>query len=299
VSKFYGRKKIPFEQSIDTPDSPIMFPVGVRKVSWIGRNGEANDIESHRALVRLNKTGDSARVMAVVTDSYKLVHNRELFEQVNEAITEVVPAHHLVHAYCVDEVAHGGRSCIRQYLFPSLRCKLRDSVAEVMFRLIMQNGYGGSALRGHGGAIDGFCTNGMISGDFETIYRRHTRGLVIENATAMVRSALSNYVSVSKVWEEWAERHAERSATMEAFRAFANSETLYEKLVDQWLNERETRGNTVWAAYSTLTHYASHVEEGEFAMRGGDIDNASATRLSRELAVAKFVASPAWERVLA
>ena len=290
-------RQIPFAESASTVDSPIMFPVGVRKVAWTGRDGTGYDIGSHRALVRLTQDGTRATVLNVVTDSYKLVHNRELFGQLNESITRVVSDELLHNAYCVDEASHGGRSCVRQYVFPSMRCIVHDNVSQIAFRLIVQNGYGGSALRLHAGAIDFFCTNGMIRGEYESMYRRHTSGLEIVNAVDVVTQAIATFTSASRVWADWSARRAERNATIAMFRSFAGSDTLYEKLTNQWLVEREARGNTLWAAYSTLTHYASHVEDGEFAMRGGDPDNGSATRLSRELAVTKFVQSDEWKKL--
>lgn len=273
----------------NTPNSPIMFPVGLRCVGWQTRAGQYENLLGHKALIRLSPDGRSASVLAVVSDSYRIVHNRELICRVEDTLMKELPARALDGVRITDKVAYNGRVCHREYVFPGL-CSDIGAKSQIAFRVIVQNGYGGSALRIIAGAIEFYCTNGMIRGEYDSTYRRHTSGLVIEHLDTTVARSINTYVKATHEWRKWTKTPIAHEAAMNLFRAIARTPSQLDKFSDRWLVEQEDRGRNLWAAYSTLTYYSSH-NEGQFAVRR-ESANASAIMMQRELNVAKWIERP-------
>jgi hypothetical protein len=305
INQFPEDDSDPFATHNAQPSS-IMFPVGERKTGWQTRAGGYQPIHTHKAIIRIPDSADpstinedSVHVLSVVGSNYKLVHNRELFGRVEQTMRKVMPAHTLDGVQIKDRVSGWGRMCYREYIFPNIKCNLgRGAKSDIAFRTIVQNGYGGSALRIHSGAIDFFCTNGIISGEHQSSYNKHTSGLIVAGVDRIIERALETFASNQTKWKQWTETPIKHSAAMELFKELASSEKLRENLNTQYLRESDTRGNTLWSVYSALTYYASHAD-GDFRLRKttAEQDTVASTMLQRELNVAKWIESPAWKQL--
>lgn len=285
----------PFDR-YNTPNSPILFPVGERPVGWRMRTGEYQNTPNHKAIIRLSHTGDSAVLLNVVGSTYKVVHNRELLTNMEDTITSLLPADQLEGVQVKDRAAHYGRVCFREYVFPNIRCRIGGSTrSDIAFRMIVQNGYGGSALRIHAGAIEFYCTNGMISGEYSSVYRRHTSGVTLHGIPNVVTKALLQFSNDAERWKVWAHKPVQHEAAMNLFRSLAVSNKAKDNLMDQYMREQDHRGNSLWSVYSALTYYASHTD-GAFGLRKmvGEQDSEATTMLTRELNVAKWLHTPEW-----
>ena len=279
--------------------SAILFPVGERRVGWETRSGGYQRIASHKAIIRLTASGESVHVLGVVGSGYRLVTNRELFGRVEDTMRKQMQLEALSGVQVKDRVSGYGRVCYREYIFPNIKCRLGGGTrSEIAFRIIVQNGYGGSALRMHAGAIEFYCSNGMISGEYQSTYHKHTSGLVISGIDDAVRRAGDAFVSSQERWQKWAKTPVKHQAAMELFRELANSDKLREKLNDQYLREMDVRGPNLWAVYSALTYYASHAD-GEFKLKSSveAQDTVASTMLQRELSVARWVDTEAWRKL--
>lgn len=288
----------PFGQ-YNTETSPILFKVAERPVGWL--NLLTNQYErhnGHKAIVRVAPDGSkTAHVLGVVGSGYKLVHNRELFTRVEDTLCKKMQSHELDDVMVKDRVANYGRTCYREYVFPNIKCNVGGGTrSDIAFRMIVQNGYGDSALRMHAGAIEFWCSNGMIRGEYQSVYRKHTSGLILSGVADAVDKALDVFANSQNVWREWARKPVRNMDAMELFRELARTDRLTEKLSDHYMRERDVRGDNLWSVYSTLTYYASH-SDGEFAIRDTGMDTQAATMLERELRVAKWINSDAWRKL--
>ena len=280
----------------NTERSPILFPVGERRIGWETRAGGYQRIHSHKAIIRTTASGESVHVLGVVGSTYRLIHNKELFGHVETTMRKEMQHDQLDGVIVRDKVAGWGRMCFREYVFPNIKCLLGNGTkSEIAFRLLVQNGYGGSALRVHAGAIDFYCTNGMISGEYQSAYRKHTSGLVVADMGRTITSALDTFAQSQSKWIKWARTPVKHQAAMDLFRELASSEKLANNLSDQYLRERDARGDNLWGVYSTLTYYASHAD-GEFKLRSSvdQQDTVASTMLQRELNVAEWIKSDHW-----
>jgi hypothetical protein len=285
----------PFDE-FNTERSPILFPVGERNVGWQQRDGAYRRTPEHKAIIRLNQQGDNAHILNIVGATYKLIHNRELFTAVEDAMLSEMPPDNFTGVMVKDRVAGWGRVCYREYVFPSIRRRLASTVGDIGFRVIVQNGYGGSALRIHAGAIDFYCTNGMIRGEYVSAYKRHTSRLVVGKLNATITHAVSEYTNATEEWQRWAQTPVQHEKAMDLFRKIASSDKMREGLADQYMREQDVRGTNLWAVYSTLTHYASH-PEGAFALRKSveESDTVASTMLRHEMDVARWTRSDEWK----
>lgn len=290
--------RTPFDK-YNTPNSPILFPVGERSVGWLMRTGLYQHAPGHKAIIRLNEKGDAAVLLNIVGQTYKVVHNRELFTGIEHTISELLTADQLEGVLVKDKAAHYGRVCFREYIFPRISCRVGGSTrSDIAFRLIVQNGYGGSALRIHAGAIEFYCTNGLISGEYSSAYRRHTQGIAIQGIGNVVSKALLQFSADTHTWKEWANKPVKHEAAMSLFRSLATSNKVKDNLMAQYLRETDHRGNSVWTVYSALTYYASH-NDGDFAVKTSPgQDNEATTMLGRELHVAKWLQLPEWQALV-
>jgi hypothetical protein len=136
----------------------------------------------------------------------------------------------------------------------------------------------------------------MIRGEYQSVYRKHTSGLMITGIADTVQHALDTFGKSQVQWEQWATTPVRHQAAMDLFRELASSDKLRVDLQDQYLRERDTRGDNLWAVYSALTYYASHSDDNEFKMRRSveQQDSSAFIMMKRELSVAKWIDSDAW-----
>lgn len=285
----------PFAQ-YNTEQSRILFPVKECPVSWQTGNlyTRARD---YKAIVR-DDLPRGPMLLNIVGSGYKIVHNRELFSAVEDCMLNEMLPEHFDGLRVTDKVAGWGRICLREYVFPAIKCRVTYGHSDIGFRIIVQNGYGGSAIRIHSGAIDFYCSNGMIHGEFVSAYRYHTSRLIIGNLANTVSSALLQFAAQQDVWKRWTETPVKVAGVAELFDAVSTSTKMREGLLEQYEREADTRGKNVWAVYSTLTYYASHAD-GRFTLRKSveEADTVASTMLTRELNVSKWLSTPEFKRL--
>ena len=265
--------------------SRIIFPVVERKMQWLTQAGQGVDASGSKALVRMT-TDKSPVLLSVVNSTYKLATNKELFTTIEQTIIDKVEPSCLVGVQLKDHISYDGRVCYREYVFPNLRCDI-GAKSDIGFRIVVSNSYGGGAIKLLAGAIEFFCTNGMVSGQYESTYARHTSGLVMSTFASNITSALDRFVSDAQRWRKWVETPVEFISAMVLLKNIASSPRMAEALSIQCAREFDVRGPNLWSVYSAMTYYASH-NDGNFATRSDSEDESSGAATSmfkRELTV--------------
>jgi hypothetical protein len=278
--------------------SKILFPVVERGLSWTTKAGDPVVFTTHKGLVRSELDNGSfvPRVLSVVNSTYKLVTNKELFTSVEKTMTEIVPSKQLEGVILKDHIAYDGRVCYREYVFPNIRCDI-GAKSDLGFRLILSNAYGGGAVKMLAGAIEFYCTNGVVTGQFESTYARHSSGLQVNRFDGHIIAALKRFVSDAETWKRWVETPVSFTSAIELFRHLGNTETLTHKLQNQCAEELEVRGANLWSIYSAMTYYSSH-NEGSFALRSSTAERAGAAIMfKREMDVQSWIKTPAFKQL--
>lgn len=268
--------------------SPLNFHAYERPLWYEGRERNYNNT-GHKALVRPNGNLDPI-CLNVVRDTYKVVQNKELFEMIHEGLFgSGVTQNDIDAARINDKISYGGSQCFREYIFPTVAFDSPEK-DKIAFRIIIQNGFGTGAIKLYAGAIDFFCTNGLIHGEYTSTYAKHTKGLQLSKFTEAVQGAVAVFWKNKGMFDDLSSRsikHIE-DKTIRDWLIDKFNERLGEKLFRQFLIEAQTRGRTLWALYSALTYYSSHAE-GEFSLRNTGNDHFAATMMKRENDVRRVV----------
>jgi len=294
VTQIYGSTHVelpsPFPQ-----DSELYFTAVERDMAWAGR--AANSWHCNSTHKQLLRAYDGQPIeLAVVGKGWQLVQNQELFQAVEDQFLALFTTDELKGVIVRDMMSYAGRVCMREYIFPNVRCP-SPGVSDIAFRVILKNAFGGSSIALYIGAIDFFCTNGTVSGKLDCMYARHTKGLRIADITRRVRRGIDVFYSNAATWMQWYGRTLD-VGEVKAFLEDKYSERLAEKLMRQYRIEVHIHGANMWALYSALTYYATH-DEGDFATRKTGVDHSAVTLLKREEVVQSVVASDAWTRLAA
>ncbi len=276
-------------------ESVLYFTAVERDLYWNDlKRGMFNAVDTHKCLLRSDE-GTPVQ-LAIVGHGYQVVQNKDLFRHIEDQFIQSFSPEEIEGVRVRDSMSYSGRACLREYQFPNVRCD-SPGVSDIAFRTIVKNGFGGSSIVLYTGAIDFFCTNGMISGKYDCMYARHTKGLRITDITKRVRRSIDVFYSNAATWMQWYGKRI----TDEEVEAFLNdrySELLAKKLLRQYRIEVQSHGPNMWALYSTMTYYATH-DEGDFTTRKTGVDHSAVTLLKREEVVQAVIASDAWLRLAA
>jgi hypothetical protein len=167
------------EVSADSTD--IFFKVAERGL-YLPMKAGTFQPSGHKALIRQH--GEGVKILNVVKNSYKLVTHREVYD----ALTPILNEHDVTVSTYHD---NDGAKAYIDVRFNGLTTSLAGS--KVAFRAIFVNGYGGTSFGCKVGAINFFCTNGMITGEHDVVYRRHTSGL--DASIAALYQTLTDFAS--------------------------------------------------------------------------------------------------------
>jgi len=244
---------------------------------------------------------DTEEPLGTVKERYQVVQNADLFESLASALEEAAPARALEGAKIKPATSYQGAQAFADIAFPRLTEDLiqaRGNSTALTFRLLLWNSFDGSSpVQLAAGAIDGFCSNGMIFGSYDLFGKRHTKGFS--------QIDLKNFVCTSFIMfqDKIAQLRRETFAPIELTQAedFLKknfSERRAAQLLERFAVEAQERGATVWALRSALTYYASH-NSSQFSVRNTGQDSAAAVLYGRENEIASLFSSRDWRDLMA
>ena len=297
IDVFNKRAEVnPFPQESDLYFPVYEYPLFIHSARAKVGNTDAFPVYSHKALVRSGQR--EPVILNVVGSGYKLIQNKELFHSVEDRFMQELSAKQLDGVKSSDRLSYFGRECFRDYFFPAVTFESPDG-REIAFRLMVANSYGGTSFRLIVGAIEWYCSNGMIVGEYDIFYHRHTSGLTLDKIDVRIRSALDLFFKSEDMLQRWYKRTITDAEALEFLTEHSGfSKRKAESLFRQWLLESAQRGKNVWALYSALTYYSSH-NAGEFIMRDTKSDHQAATMVKREREVRDIIVTSAWQQLAA
>lgn len=270
----------PFPQA-----SKLYFDVAQKPLYYVDPNcaiGSHATLASHKLIVR--KDDKALKPLAVVGHGYKVIPNSELFPYVEQRMIERLGPSVLRDVQVTEDMSYGGRDCYRNYVFPSVRCDVPGG-GDVAFRLIIGNSYGAKAVQLIAGAIDFFCTNGMILGVHESVARKHTSGLTLTGLDKWIGDSVTYFTKHTETMRRWTDILIPRAREDDLFKHLVAKNLVSERHATQ-LNEalhyeRNRRSGrdvrpALWHLYAALTAWSSH---GDIRDTGND--HAANTRIER------------------
>ena len=146
------------------------------------------------------------------------------------------------------------------------------------------------------GAIDFFCTNGMVTGDYSKIRKKNTRHFDMSRITHEMEGIYDRWLDHNA----WCQKLAEKDISVTSLKNTLEvmlPERASKNMLNSVLDEFSVRGANAWAVYSAFTQYASH--EDRFSFRQTANDNTLERQFKRNEDVAKWIEHPAFLQLVA
>lgn len=240
---------------------PFCFPVVERQVAvddakspQILLDKPSTHLSSnYKAIVR----EDTNEVISIVRDTYKIVTNSELIDQLLRQLATCGQSFKIdpSHSFVTNE-----RMRI-QITFPELR--LRDRESDIALSAFIHNSYDQSeGIRFYFGAIRAICSNGMVFGKvLSKYYSRHTKGFSFDDLGEKLAEARSYFPEIQ-----------ERINRLEHLRVDEQlvenvSDKISKRLAEQSIAEEEIGHITQWRLLNRLTNKISHEMEPHLQAR--------------------------------
>ncbi len=221
--------------------------------------------------------------LAIVGSGYRTVENEEVLMPLQRAMVNYFDPAVLESVEIKDTMGYrkGGLVTWSEYRFPALAKAIETNTGwrtNIILRLILKNGFDGkNGVKLYAGEIDTYCTNGQISGSYDTFSSRHTSSFTPDDFVLAFEHSMQKYHDVVDQYQQWADTKIDLTKVTEVLEKFTGSEEykpnrLATKLWSQFIDESNVRGNNVFAFVSALTHYASHNDSRFPVTRSGSAD---------------------------
>lgn len=287
-----------------TNDRSIFFKVHEQQVSGYSTGTVA---EKYKMLSRGDGIEGPEECLSIVNKNYRVVENEEIIMPMQEQMVNHFDPAVLADIQIKDHIAKNGAVCFAEYILPKMKGTVETETGhktEVGLRFILKNTFdGSSSVMFYGGVIDFFCTNGMISGEYDVTKKRHTKNFNVDGFLTAFDGAVTRHVWMVDRYQKWADRGIHNTMEVEKlFRILTSGSadepkkknTLSDRLFAQYIDETHDRGKNVFSLVSAMTNYASH-GSGRFGLRR---NSGPDTLLKRQQTVSKWLSSKAFDDFL-
>jgi|TARA_R100001463_G_scaffold884_2_gene3934 hypothetical protein len=246
--------------------------------------------------------GNTGDYLGIVGTKFNCVDHGTFFTRAHNAVSE-----HLGEEFCDNmninfRAARNNAWTMMDMVMPNVLRKIQSDkhTTTIAPRLIALHGIDGSCSNQvYFGSIDFFCTNGMITGDFDQVKRKNTSNFDIENFIKELKNTMSDFNESADKYQSWAEKHLYTMDVKEML-GHIMSKQMSEKMFSLYNHEAATRGQNVWALYSAFTNYSSHSDTGNgFALKNTGNDTQAENMWKREQEVAKWTSAPQFRQLVA
>jgi len=247
--------------------------------------------------------GDTGEYIGVVGDTFQCASHTEFFEGVHNTVTE-----HLGEAECEDmnmkwRTARQNAWAMLDMTLPNVTARIETDKhsTTIAQRIIALHGIDGSCSnQTFFGAIDFFCTNGMIRGEHDKIRRKNTANFTMDRFIRDLREATQSFYAQSERLQGWANKPLYVGDVKAMLESLLKSDRMAEKMFSLYNQEASVRGQNVWALYSAFTNYASHADERNgFNLRNTGKDTGAVSMFQRENKVSQWIESKQFKELIA
>jgi len=287
-------------QLTTTNDREIFFKVYEQDV--IGAcTGIAGD--NYKMLTRGDGWAEKDTLLSIVNTKYRVVQNEEILIPMQHQMINHFDPSVLADIQIKDHIAKNGAVCFSEYILPKMEGSVETDTGhktEIGLRFILKNTFdGSSSVVFYGGVIDFFCTNGMISGEYDVTKKRHTKNFSVDGFLAAFDNSIERHQDIVMQYQRWADKKIYNTdKVVRLFRKLTTGNEqepkkkngLSEKLFAQYIDEASVRGNNIFSLVSAMTHYAGH-DDDRFPLRS---NSDSDSMFNRQETVRKWLNSNAF-----
>ena len=168
-------------------------------------------------------------------------------------------------------------------------------------RIIALHGIDGSCSnQTYFGAIDFFCTNGMIRGEHDKVRRKNSANFSMARFIRDLRESTQSFYAQSERLQGWANKPLYVGDVKSMLETLLKSDRTSEKMLNLYNQEASVRGQNVWALYSAFTNYASYADDRNgFTLRNTGKDTNAVSMFQRESKVSQWIDSKPFKELIA
>lgn len=199
--------------------------------------------------------------------------------------------------------AHNNAWALMDMTLPNVTAKIETDRHDTTIaqRIIALHGIDGTASNTvFYGAIDFFCTNGMVRGEHDKIRRKNSSGFSMSRFISSLDKSKQDFYEQSERLQHWATTPLHTVDVKDLLDKILKSDRKSEKMFSLYNQEVSVRGRNVFSLYSAFTNYATYADERNgFSMRNTGFDTEAKTMFGREHEVSKWIQSPTFQQLVA
>jgi len=236
---------------------------------------------------------DTGQPLGIVGKSFQCASHGDFFRGVVDTATETLSDQDLDGAKYEFRTARNGAWAMLDITLPNVTSTIQTDKFETSIgnRIISLHGIDGSCSNQvFFGAIDFFCTNGMITGDHDKVRKKNTANFSMNSFIYELNRARTDFYQQAEQMQVWAQTSLKYVDVSTLLDDMLGSKRKAEKMYGLYMNEVATRGNNKFALYSAMTNYATYADERNgFNLRSTGNDTQAISMWTREQEVSKWV----------
>ena len=248
------------------------------------------------------KTGDD---LGVVGTGFKCASHKKFFDGVQNIMVDNIPDA-MIDSTVRWSTARNNAWAMMDIVMPNVftTVETEKHSTKIGRRVIALHGVDGSCSNQvFFGAIDFFCTNGMITGDYDKVRRKNTSNFCMDRFIQELNQSSVDFVGQVNELQEWANIELptySMKSWKEYLSSIMKSDRKAEKMIPLVQKEVRKRGRNVFALYSAFTNYASYADEKNgFNLRNTGRDTSAQSMWARENEVTKWLSTPDFKKLVA
>ena len=249
------------------------------------------DTRMHDKKYVINET--TGQPLGIVGKSFRCASHGDFFRGVVDTATETLSAHDLADADFSFNTARNGAWAMLDITLPNVTSTIKTDKFETSIgnRIISLHGIDGSCSNQvYFGAIDFFCTNGMITGDHDKVRKKNTSNFTMNSFIYELNRARTDFYTQAEKMQVWANTDLKYVDVSSLLDDMLGSKRKSERMYSLYMSEAGVRGHNKFALYSAMTNYASYADERNgFNLKNTGNDTQAMSMWSREQEVSKWV----------
>jgi hypothetical protein len=247
--------------------------------------------------------GNTGEYIGVVGNTFNCANHTNFFEGVHNTVTENLGEEQCDSMNINWRIAKQNAWAMMDMTLPNVTARIANDKhsTTVAQRIIALHGVDGSCSnQTYFGAIDFFCTNGMIRGEHDKIRRKNTANFTMDRFIRDLRESTQSFYAQSERLQGWANKPLYVGDVKAMLEALLKSDRTAEKMFGLYNQEASVRGENVWALYSAFTNYASYADERNgFNLRETGKDTQAVSMFQREHKVSQWIESKQFKELIA
>jgi len=247
--------------------------------------------------------GNTGEYIGVVGNTFNCANHTDFFEGVHNTVTENLGEEQTDSMNINWRIAKQNAWAMMDMTLPNVTARIANDKhsTTIAQRIIALHGVDGSCSnQTYFGAIDFFCTNGMIRGEHDKIRRKNTANFTMDRFIRDLRESTQSFYAQSERLQGWANKPLYVGDVKAMLEALLKSDRASEKMFGLYNQEASVRGENVWALYSAFTNYASYADERNgFNLRETGKDTQAVSMFQREHKVSQWIESPVFKELIA